>query len=316
MNLKQAFDAIAPAIGSKPPMDVVTFGKGLVWANDTMKQLMIPVSIEGSEGKFFSVKGAALKAVLGKFENVDVTLLGDKLIIRAGKARVTIETMDPAIEAPVLEGEEVPVNDGWMTAITALGSIVDAEAGHSWLRGVLFYEDCAAAIGGGTSFMAWTDKHHFGGAKLIISGETIDAVKGRQGLKSLTHGDGFVCALWEDGLLLRSQLLIGEAPEIIRTKMATWADVDKKIDEPWKVAVRRAAALSDGVVVFENGAVKSEGKGLFTNDEDGGGVLDAAAFGDKTMELLLQHGSHVGGTGYPAFWKGDVLQGMAMGRNR
>lgn len=274
----------------------------------------------------FLVPGAEFEKILKRLEGDPRIDLGEgNIVLKYGRSRGTIKTLPiekwdyPGIDEDAWD--EVP--EGLVAALRDLRPFVSDNATQPWALGVALYHGYAYATN--NVVLAGVRCDALGEINAIMPVWAVEFLIDREeGLAQWQWTDHYVAFQWESGAWMRAQLIDAQFPEQA-TRLVTSAEQatpSEPITKEFKKVYDRASALCDGLIIITPEAIRGnfgeasfeDGVSLPTLATSDGGLSTLWASKYLTPVLAVATSWEPVSWPKPAFFKGDRIFGVIMGR--
>jgi hypothetical protein len=225
------------------------FHENRIYATDTR----ITASVPYKHGLERLVPGAELEALLARLPpDFKLTSDDDSISLRAGRLHGTIRTLPPEIAHMALPGDEW--SDPPATLVDALKRarpFVAENAAQPYSTCACLRTGCILA----TTNVALAEVECPGlqtDSDILLPYWTVDfIIKAAGALKKIILQAHYAAFMWDDGLWLRTQLIIGAFPDLVKTLLGEQHETPITISDDWRAAYRTVTELSENIITVQ-----------------------------------------------------------------
>lgn len=250
-------------------------------------------------------------------EDGKISIKDDHILVSGRKRRAKVRTLDPKNFAHLLppEGKE-PCPDTLLPVLRRLRPFVSDDASKSWAMSVMFKDGCGYATNNVVVAASTLDEPF---KDVLIPSWAVDYLLARDiAPNEYALSENCLAFHFPDGSWMRTQLLVGEPPELIFTLMGGVTDTSTGsiIHQEWRDAFEAVAALSENEVRIHPTKLSGGKRHADVEIDVQSGVAGEASFHPKFMGLVLTAADHWDLSTYPdpAPWWGNNIKGLMVGR--
>jgi hypothetical protein len=267
------------------------------------------------------VPGPELEALVARLEG-DVAVQQDEksLKLRAGRMHGTIQTL-PAdtVLFPRPEGDWLPPPSDLIPALRRVRSFISDQAVHQWglcacLRtdAVLATNNISLVRAACPGLSSMTD--------VLLPGWAVDFVIGAKGkLTGIILNENHAGFQWDDGLWLRSQIVVGEFPINAARLLEEDVPTPVRITKEWKKAYQAVAGISEGIItVRPDRIVGGAGKSIVEHETPMDGLEQETHFNPKFLDNVIDVAESWDPSRYPSPipFRAPGMYGLVLGRKQ
>jgi hypothetical protein len=313
--MRNAIKKVREAVSSKSPLAYLMHyyvDGSKVYASDGRVTAAAPCPIEGT----FVVPAAELDAVMSKIEGeLTFDLQPDKLVVKSGRFRSTIKTLDPAGFSHLLPTvAPKPLSSSVFDNLARLRAFISDSATHPWAL-------CAYLHGGyayGTNNVVVARVKCDGEIEGLLPCWAIDFILHRETRPTqVGWDDSHMAFWWEDGSWMRSQLVAGQFPPQAVSLLDDGFDGMVPISKDWKAAYEKVAALSEFEIRMDATAIRGGRGAADALVEEATPQLGdlSIAFNPAFLTPVLAEATMWDLSKHPRVpFEGDNIRGIIMGR--
>lgn len=262
------------------------------------------------------------KVVMRLGKDPVITLEENAIVVKAGRYRATVRTLDPAqYHYQLPEGECLAVPGGFLDRLRAVRPFVSDNATQPWSLCVHCTHERLAAANNICAAIS-KDSGLPPGTNALLPIWAVDYVLSRkEGLTGLHISANSMAFRWADGSWMRTQLVAAEFPTQLDKMLGETPEPDWEIPADWREAYARVADLTDDAVRLHGDRIVGgradrttvEGE-AFTpvHKEDG-----HTTWNPKFLTPVIEAATHWKPDAYPrpAPFRGRLIFGLIMGRS-
>ena len=243
--MKNAVDWIKGALAKKDLVQHFTHYRvedGEIRAYDGRMLASHPFPYDGT----FLAPGTEFEAILDRMTeaNPDIKETETGIRISSGRFRGDVRTL------PMTEFPELPIGDDWLPfpddlldVFADMTRFISDNATKVWAMGIAIVDGRLYATNNVS--MAFADRPETAGMKAILPVWAVQfAIDRREGLKEWQVHEGYCAFRWDNGAWMRTQLMVGEIPDMMPKMAEEMEQATFEITPEWRHAYDLVTGVS------------------------------------------------------------------------
>lgn len=267
------------------------------------------------------VPGPELERLVGRLEE-DITIQQDDntIKLRAGRMHGTIQTLPPdTVLFPRPTGNWIDPPSGLVEAFRKVRPFIADQAVHQWGLCACLRTGCVMATNNISLVRAECDGLETA-ADILIPSWAIDFVlSAKAALTKVDFNDNNASFLWDDGLWLRTQLVVDGFPSNAAKLLEERAPTTIAIPKEWRKAYTAVSAISENIVTIQpDKIIGGMGKSIVEHETPMPGLEQETHFNPKFLDNVMAIAESWEPSRYPAPvpFRAPGLYGLIVGRKK
>jgi len=267
------------------------------------------------------VPGPELEALVGRLaDDLTVTAQENAIKLASGRMHGTIQTLPPdsvVFHRPEGEWRKPPAN--FIEALRHARPFIADQSVQQWALCACMRSGAILASNNISLVMVECPGLE-SDVDILLPSRAVDFVLGAKApLTEYIVNENHAAFMWEDGLWLRAQLVIGAFPTAASNLLAQQTDTTVAFTKEWKKAYTSVAGISESIITIEpERIVGGKGKARVEHETPMPELAASIHFNPKFLDNVVNVATHWEPSCYPKPipFRGPGLYGLVMGRQQ